>query len=104
MIPAIFGSSVAQINVLLGGIIASMLSVGGIWVKDESQLPTGSFKSRGQAIAITMARRFGVTRVAIPTAGNAGGALAAATVASGLPATHTIAAGNPARVIRPLDS
>ena len=48
-----------------------------LWIKDESQLPTGSFKSRGQAVALSMARHFGITRVAIPTAGNAGGAMAA---------------------------
>ncbi len=48
-----------------------------LFIKDESQLPTGSFKSRGQAMAVTMALRFGVTEIAIPTAGNAGGALAA---------------------------
>src|SRR5262245_3749762 len=48
-----------------------------LWIKDESQLPTGSFKARGMALAVTMARRFGVKRVALPTAGNAGGAAAA---------------------------
>jgi threonine synthase len=46
-------------------------------VKDESQLPTGSFKSRGMTMAVSMARHFGLKRLAIPTAGNAGGALAA---------------------------
>src|SRR5262249_24983902 len=46
-------------------------------VKDESQLPTGSFKSRGMAVAVSVARWLGLTRLAIPTAGNAGGALAA---------------------------
>jgi threonine synthase len=46
-------------------------------IKDESQLPTGSFKSRGLALAVTMANVFGIKRLAIPTAGNAGGALAA---------------------------
>ncbi len=46
-------------------------------VKDESQLPTGSFKSRGMTVAVSMARHFGLRRLAIPTAGNAGGALAA---------------------------
>src|SRR5205085_3966512 len=45
-------------------------------VKDESQLPTGSFKSRGMTTAVSLARHFGLTRLAIPTAGNAGGALA----------------------------
>jgi threonine synthase len=46
-------------------------------VKDEGRLPTGSFKARGLAAAVTMAKRFGVERMAIPTNGNAGAALAA---------------------------
>ena len=46
-------------------------------IKDESQLPTGSFKSRGMALAVTMAKSMGVTRIALPSAGNAGGAAAA---------------------------
>lgn len=55
-------------------------------VKDEGQLPTGSFKSRGQAVAITMAKALGVRAVAIPTAGNAGGAMAAYAARAGLDA------------------
>jgi threonine synthase len=55
-----------------------------LFVKDESQLPTGSFKSRGLSMAITMARHFGVDAVAIPTAGNAGGAMAAYAARAGL--------------------
>jgi threonine synthase len=55
-----------------------------LWIKDESQLPTGTFKSRGMALAITMAKRFGVQRVALPTAGNAGGAAAAYAARAGL--------------------
>jgi threonine synthase len=51
--------------------------VANLWVKDESQLPTGSFKSRGMTAAVSLARHFGLKRLAIPTAGNAGGALAA---------------------------
>jgi threonine synthase len=46
-------------------------------IKDESQLPTGSFKSRGMAAAVSMAKHLGLKRLAAPTAGNAGGALAA---------------------------
>lgn len=46
-------------------------------VKDEGRLPTGSFKSRGMAVAVSMARRFGKTALAVPTAGNAGAAAAA---------------------------
>ena len=55
-------------------------------IKDESQLPTGSFKSRGLAMAISMARHFGICRVAIPTAGNAGGAMAAYAARAGMEA------------------
>ena len=46
-------------------------------VKDEGRLPTGSFKARGMAAAVSMARHFGVDRIALPTNGNAGAALAA---------------------------
>ncbi len=46
-------------------------------IKDEAQLPTGSFKSRGMAVAVSMALSLGLKRLAVPTAGNAGGALAA---------------------------
>ncbi|MBX3415002.1 MAG: threonine synthase [Pirellulales bacterium] len=57
-----------------------------VWIKDESRLPTGSFKSRGLAMAVSMARHFGVQRLAIPTAGNAGGAAAAYAARAGLEA------------------
>src|SRR5207253_920344 len=53
-------------------------------VKDESQLPTGSFKSRGMTVAVSMARHLGIRRLAIPTAGNAGGALAAYAARAGM--------------------
>ena len=46
-------------------------------VKDEGHLPTGSFKARGLAMAVTMARHFGIKRIGMPTNGNAGAALAA---------------------------
>ena len=55
-----------------------------LWIKDESRLPTGSFKSRGMAIAITMAKHFGVNRIALPTAGNAGAAAAAYAAQAGI--------------------
>jgi threonine synthase len=53
------------------------LGLSRLYIKDESQLPTGSFKSRGMAAAVSMARCLGLKRLAVPTAGNAGGALAA---------------------------
>jgi threonine synthase len=49
----------------------------GLMVKDEGRLPTGSFKARGLAMAVTMAKQFGIERIAMPTNGNAGAALAA---------------------------
>ncbi len=64
--------------------LGKQLGVKNLWIKDESQLPTGSFKSRGLAMAITMARRLGVKRVALPTAGNAGGAAAAYAARAGM--------------------
>ncbi len=57
--------------------IARRLDAGRIDVKDEGRLPTGSFKARGITVAISMARELGVTRVAMPTNGNAGAALSA---------------------------
>jgi threonine synthase len=48
-----------------------------VLVKDEGRLPTGSFKARGLVMAVAMARELGVTRIAMPTNGNAGAALAA---------------------------
>ena len=50
---------------------------GRLMVKDEGRLPTGSFKARGLALAVSMAKELGVTSVAMPTNGNAGAALAA---------------------------
>lgn len=53
------------------------LSCGEILIKDEGRLPTGSFKARGLALAVAMAKELGVKRMAMPTNGNAGAALAA---------------------------
>ena len=64
--------------------LGAKFGLGNLFIKDESQLPTGTFKSRGMALAITMAKRLGVKRVALPTAGNAGGAAAAYAARAGL--------------------
>ena len=66
--------------------LGQSLGVPGLMVKDESQLPTGSFKARGLGMAITMAKYFGVQRIALPTAGNAGGAASAYAARAGLEA------------------
>jgi threonine synthase len=64
--------------------LAADFGVARLLVKDESQLPTGSFKSRGMAVAVSMAKELGIRRVAIPTAGNAGGAVAAYAARAGI--------------------
>lgn len=56
------------------------------YVKDEGVNPTGSFKARGMAVAVAMAKQFGLTKLAVPSAGNAGGALAAYAACAGLEA------------------
>jgi len=56
---------------------ASRLGGGNLLVKDEGRLPTASFKARGLVMAVSMAKELGVTRIAMPTNGNAGAALAA---------------------------
>lgn len=57
---------------------------GQILVKDEAQNPTGSFKSRGMAVAVTVAKRLGAKTFVAPSAGNAGGALAAYAARAGI--------------------
>jgi threonine synthase len=57
-----------------------------LWIKDESLNPTGSFKARGLAVAVSMAAQLGAQELAIPSAGNAGGALAAYAARAGLKA------------------
>jgi threonine synthase len=63
----------------LVGIPRTAARLGASWalVKDEGRLPTGSFKARGLAMAVAMAKELGLTRLAMPTNGNAGSAMAA---------------------------
>ena len=64
--------------------LGKRLGLNHLYIKDESLNPTGSFKARGLALAIARAAELGVTRVAIPSAGNAGGATAAYAARAGL--------------------
>jgi threonine synthase len=68
---------------------------GALLVKDEGRLPTGSFKARGIAVAVAMARSFGVSRIAMPTNGNAGAALAAYGARAGIEITLFCPADTP---------
>jgi threonine synthase len=67
-----------------------------LFIKDEGLNPTGSFKARGMTAAVTRARHLGANALAAPTAGNAGGALAAYAAAAGLPAVIVMPADTPA--------
>jgi threonine synthase len=66
--------------------LGERLDLANLYLKDESLNPTGSFKARGLAVAVSMARELGIKRLAIPSAGNAGGALAAYAARAGLEA------------------
>ena len=57
-----------------------------VLVKEEGANPTGSFKARGLALAVTMAKHYGLKKLAVPSAGNAAGALAAYAAAAGIEA------------------
>ena len=64
--------------------LANQYGLKNLWIKDESQLPTCSFKSRGLSLAVTMARHFGIKRIAMSSNGNAGGAMAMYAARAGL--------------------
>lgn len=64
--------------------LAAAVGVGRLWIKDEAQNPTASFKARGMSAAVTRAKGQGVPGLVVPTAGNAGAALAAYGAAAGL--------------------
>ena len=75
--------------------LAQHLGLRDLLIKDESRLPTGSFKARGMAMAVSMARELGLRRLAAPTAGNAGSALAAYAARAGMEAYVFMPADTP---------
>jgi len=64
--------------------LAALTGIRELYIKDESQNPTQSFKARGMAVAVSMAKELGATKLAVPSAGNAAGALAAYAARAGL--------------------
>src|SRR5271156_3417819 len=68
------------------GRLGAQLGASDLWVKDEGLNPTGSFKARGLSCAVSMCVELGIPKLAIPTAGNAGSALAAYAAAAGIEA------------------
>ena len=74
---------------------AAKAGAAALLVKDEGRLPTGSFKARGLAMAVSMAKHFGIRSVALPTNGNAGAALAAYAARAGMEAVVVCPAETP---------
>ena len=68
------------------GALCKRASLAEVWIKDESRLPTGSFKARGLAMAVSVAKALGLTQLAIPSAGNAATALSLYAAAAGITA------------------
>jgi threonine synthase len=75
--------------------LAASLGLQDLYIKDEGLNPTGSFKARGMTAAVTRAKQLGAKTLAAPTAGNAGGALAAYAAAAGLAAVIVMPADTP---------
>jgi threonine synthase len=75
--------------------LASRLGLDRLWIKDESQNPTQSFKARGMSTAVSMAKQFGLKKLAVPSAGNAAGALAAYAARAGIEAHIFMPADTP---------
>ncbi len=84
--------------------LARQLGLGRLLVKDESLNPTGSFKARGMSAAVTRARALGVAGLVVPTAGNAGAALAAYARAAGLPARVYAPSTTPAPILATIEA
>ena len=75
--------------------LGQRLGMKNLYVKDEGLNPTGSFKARGLSAAVTQARALAAAKLAIPTAGNAGGALAAYAAQAAIPAVIVMPADTP---------
>lgn len=80
--------------------LAARCGGGELSIKDESRLPTGSFKARGLALAVSMAKQFGLKHLAIPTNGNAGAAMSAYAARAGIRATVLCPDDTPAVNVR----
>ncbi len=76
--------------------LASRFGFSDLSIKDESFNPTGSFKARGMSVAISKAKEFGVEHCIVPTAGNAGGAMAAYCARAGIKCTVVMPTHTPA--------
>jgi threonine synthase len=79
--------------------LANRLGVETVWIKDEGQNPTASFKARGLCLAVSRALELGIRAVALPSAGNAGSATAAYAAAAGMEAHVVVPRDTPAPIV-----
>jgi threonine synthase len=79
--------------------MAGRLGVKRVWIKEEGQNPTGSFKDRGLCLAVSRALELGAKELALPSAGNAGSAAAAYGAAAGLPVHVVVPSDTPAPIL-----
>lgn len=84
--------------------LASRLGLDRVWIKDEGLNPTGSFKARGMSAAVTRAKAFGVNGLSVPTAGNAGAAMAAYAAAAGIPARVFAPRTTPSAILKTIET
>jgi threonine synthase len=84
---------------LNGARLASELGVKKLWIKDEGQNPTASFKARGLVMAVARAWELGAGDLALPSAGNAGSAAAAYAAAAGMPVHIVVPADTPNPIV-----
>ena len=92
LLPVVEGANVVTLGegwtpLLPAERLGTALGLSALYLKDEGSNPTGSFKARGLSAAVSRAKELGLTELVIPTAGNAGGALAAYCAAAGMRAT-----------------
>lgn len=91
MLPVQHSSNICSLGegmspLLLSNKLNQLLQCASLYIKDEGQNPTGSFKSRGLSMAVSKAKELGITAMSIPTAGNAGSALSAYCALAGIEA------------------
>lgn len=79
--------------------VADRMGVRRVWIKEEGQNPTGSFKARGLCVAVSRALELGARALALPSAGNAGSAAAAYGAAAGLPVHVVVPSDTPAPIL-----
>ena len=87
LLPMLRDENIVSLGEPVTPLIRIRSDAGEVLIKDESRLPTGSFKARGLALAVSMAKELGLKHLAMPTNGNAGAALAAYASRAGMRST-----------------